>query len=155
MTIGTTYETDVHVPHIMDVARRTIIIAVYSPINTILMLQRAHTAMVTLKCCLLLVFAFLYFNGLHFWWTNCIDKVITQPVVVRNALSEIATCTLKSLYNEILSFIAKKNKRPILYQKKNPMNMIKSGEITKTAIRDGPIHLYMCTYTCTSTISVF
>lgn len=41
MTIGTTYETDVHVPHIMDVARRTIIIAVYSPINTILMLQRA------------------------------------------------------------------------------------------------------------------
>lgn len=41
MTIGTTYETDVHVPHIMDVARRTIIIVVYSPINTILMLQRA------------------------------------------------------------------------------------------------------------------
>lgn len=57
MTVGTTYETDVHVPHIMDVARRTIIIVVYSPINTILMLQRAHTAMVTLKCCLLLVFA--------------------------------------------------------------------------------------------------
>lgn len=47
MTIGTTYETDVHVPHIMDVARRTINFAVYSPINTILMLQRAHTAMVT------------------------------------------------------------------------------------------------------------
>lgn len=56
MTIGTTYETDVHVPHIMDVARRTIIIAVYSPINTILMLQRAYFKVLFTTCVCILIF---------------------------------------------------------------------------------------------------
>lgn len=40
----------------LDVARRTIIIAVYSPINTILMLQRAYFKVLFTTCVCILIF---------------------------------------------------------------------------------------------------